>query len=170
MFPQSTTAEDDAPSARRAEPLAVEYDSGPSGEVMVSEAALEALGRTRRPVLLSAAALFLRAGLGLTACGAALVGAILNARSGNGGDSFYLKIWCVWFGIFMLCPLIGGPCLLRLYGAMRRAYRVRRPEDWERVVLAQLLVWRLFPIALGVAMAVPFGVLVTAIIAEGNFP
>lgn len=148
----------------------VEYLSEPSGEIVATEAAVAVLGRTRRWALLSAVVLFVVAGLGLAVGGMAGVGAIANRRGGNSGDFFFLTIFSMGFLVFTLAPLAGGICLMRLHSAIRRAYRLRRPQDLERVLLAQLLIWRVFPIAVAVVIAVPLSIFITLIIADGNWP
>ena len=156
------------PPITAAPAVTVQYDSGPSGDIFVSEAALGALARTRKWLLLLAIALFVYAGVG----GLGGAGMLFVAITEGGGEADFEAAPFYVIGItnlvFALLALVGGIYLMRFWSAAGLALRLRRPEDMDRVLIAQHRVWRFACIVLVAVLALPF-MLVALLIATGGW-
>ncbi len=143
------------PHQHPAQAHAVSYQALPVGEVTATEAAIEALGRTRRWATLAAIILLGGGALGLLF--AAYIGLIFIINQGNpdfvpapnaiiGGFS----------GFYGVMGLVAGVLLVSFIRATTRTYRHRRPEDLERamVTLSRFIFW--MSLCLAGAAAFPF--------------
>jgi hypothetical protein len=147
--------------------IAVAYDSGPAGEVVATEAALAALARTRTWVLLLAIMLFVVAGVTGLLGGGALIGSYFER---NSGDFAFLLVAGSCFLVVCAVALTGAILLMRYWSAAARAYRLRRPEDLERALIALHHLWRYFSIALIAAIILPAMLFAVMVFLDGNFP
>jgi hypothetical protein len=155
------------PSAPAAPAIAVAYDSGPAGDVVATEAALAALARTRTWVLLLAIMLFVVAGVTGLLGGGALIGSYFER---NSGDFAFLLVAGSCFLVVCAVALTGAILLMRYWSAAARAYRLRRPEDLERALIALHHLWRYFSIALIAAIILPAMLFAVMVFLDGNFP
>jgi hypothetical protein len=147
--------------------IAVAYDSGPAGEVVATDAALAALARTRTWVLLLAIMLFVVAGVTGLLGGGALIGSYFER---NSGDFAFLLVAGSCFLVVCAVALTGAILLMRYWSAAARAYRLRRPEDLERALIALHHLWRYFSIALIAAIILPAMLFAVMVFLDGNFP
>ena len=123
-----------------AEPVTLPYLDAPTGVVVASEAALEALKKTRRWALVFAVVLF------------------VGAAAGGGLGTLWLVVFLVKRGEpgfpadkfvrlstpnLVLAPvaLAGAVLALRFIAAAGRAYNGRSSRDLERAMVAQKHVW-----------------------------
>lgn len=139
------------------QPHAVGYREAPAGEVHATEAAVAALNRTRPWAMLAAVVLFVAGGLGVLG-GAALliIYALFYGRPGwNDVTPVNLVLGCA--GLIYGLPLLAAGVLLASFiRAAGRTATLRRPEDLERALAAQLWFWRLAALCLLAALASPF--------------
>lgn len=148
-------------------PALIAYDSGPSGEIVVSEAAVAALVRTRGWVLLAAIVLSIVGGGAFAGGAAAGVGAVVER---NNNDFPFLLVLSTG-GLLLGCAgLIAASYLLRFCFAIGAAYRLRRPQDLERALIIQHRMWRIVVLALIVAILIPTSFAVALILSDPTFP
>lgn len=151
--------------------IPVQYDSGPLGEIFATEAALGALARTRKWLLLLAIALFVYSAVGSMGGAGALY--VVMVEGGEGEVDFDAAPF-IGLGvgnlIFATVAIIGGIYLMRFWSAAGRAIRLRRPEDLERVLIAQHRLWRFVCLVLVVVLALPFLIIALLIHGDPNFP
>lgn len=156
--------------------IAVQYDSGPAGDIFATEAGLAALARTRKWLLLLAIGLFVYAVVGtLGGAGAVFVAyQVAYVEVGPSEVDYEGGVQFLVIGIanlsFATLAIIGGILLMRFHSASGRAIRLRRPEDLERVLIAQHRLWRFVCIVLVVVLALPFLVFSLLVAADGNWP
>lgn len=148
-------------------PAPIHYDSGPSGEIFVSEAAVAALVRTRTWVLLGAIVLFVVGGAAFVGGVAAGIGAVAER---NNSDFHFLLVASTGGLLFGCTGLSVGTYLLRFCFAIGTAYRLRRPEDLEWALIIQHRLWRVVVLALIVAILIPTTFAVALILSDPNFP
>ncbi len=148
-------------------PATIPYDSGPSGEITVSEAAVTALVRTRGWVLLAAVVLFIVGGIAFAGGVAAGIGAVAER---NNNDFHFLLVASTGGLLFGCAGLIAATYLLRFCFAIGAAYRLRRPQDLERALIIQHRMWRIVVIALIIAILIPAMLAAGLILSDPNFP
>lgn len=125
---------------RPEEPLPLTYREAPMGEVVVSDAALQALRASRPWAMLFAISLFVLAVAGAVLGSISLVALVANRRqSGFPVGQFIV----VSTGNVLFAPvaLVGGVLAMRYVAAAGRAYYRRCSEELERAVTAQKHVW-----------------------------
>ena len=151
--------------------IPVQYDSGPAGEIAATEAGVAALAHTRKWVLLLAIGLFVYAAVGALGGGGALFVAYVEGGEGE-ADFEAAPFLIIGFGnlIFSVLAMVGGILLIRFWSAAGRTMSLRRPEDLERVLIAQHRLWRFVCLALIVVLALPFLVIALLIAGDPNFP
>lgn len=143
----------------------LQYRGAPTGSVLASEGAIQALVRTRPWLMLWAVILFL--GAALCALGAVAM-VIVGALSGSSSDSDMELGFMLGLGLVYLLMgaiyLIAGLYLTRFFMAIGATNRLRRPEDLERAMTIQLKFWRITGIALLTVIVVYLLILAGAVV------
>lgn len=137
----------------------LEYRSAPSGTVSVTERALAALGRTRPWVMLWAVLLFI--GAALSALGAAAM-LLIGAMDGEFADEpIFMIVLALLYLVMGVTYFFAGFYLTRYFVAIGTTTRLRRPEDLEAAIVAQMKFWRVTGIVL-VALIVIYVIVIAA--------
>ncbi len=163
----ATTTATTTPNLDTLDAIAVEYRSEPTGEIVATEAAVDALADTRRWVLLRAIILFVVGGIALLAGGGMGVAAVVD----YGTNDFPFLVVVSTAGLLIgTITLIGAIHHIRFNSALGTACRLRRPEDLERALLLQFRLYRGTTLALILLIAIPVAIVAGLIIADGNWP
>lgn len=130
------------------------YHDGPTGNVVVTEAALNAVRRTRAWAIVFAVVLFVYAAAGLTLGTIWLV--VLIQRRGEPGFPVPQFLVISTFNLlFAPVALLGGVLVMRYVAAAGRAYFRRSTAELERAMKRQLAVWRWAGLVVAAVFACP---------------
>lgn len=147
------------------QPHAIPYRAAPVGEVTASEAGLAALAGTRPWAMMAAIVTFIAGAMGVLG-GAVLliIYAVNNGRPGYddvGPANVVVGTPGLIYGTMLL---VASLLLASFIRAARRTTLLRRPEDLERMLLAQLWFWRWAAVCLLAWLVSPFVVFGLAVV------
>ena len=144
-------------------PTPLSYRGVPTGEIAVTEAAIEALAGVRRWGVLLQVLLFIYAGAGLLLGVYTFVIIFINRGRAEFALSANLVV-ALGGLLFGGLALVGAVLLVRFTRAARRTISLRRPEDLERTVIALARFWRVAVLAVIALGCYPVGVVGVAVI------
>lgn len=145
------------PADHPSQPHAVAYREVPVGEVHATDAAVEALWRTRPWAMMAAIVLFIAGGLGVLGGTALMVIYALFYERPGWNDVTPVNLVLGALGqIYGLPMLAAGAMLMRFILAAGRTRALRRPEDLERALVALCWFWRLAALFMLALLASPF--------------
>ncbi len=123
------------------QPLTLPYRGAPTGAVVVSDAALLAMKKTRPWALVCAIFLFLYAVAG-GGLGTMWLVAMIVKRDEPGFPLGQFIVISTANLLFAPLALVGGVLAMRYINTAARAYNARSSEDLERAMIAQKHIWR----------------------------
>ena len=150
----------DDPEILSSQPSMLSYSNAPTGEVVATEAALKALGRTRPWAMLCAVGMFIYTLIG---GGLGITWLIVLINRHNDPNFPVGQFIVISSGNLLFAPiaLIGGILAIRHHGAAGRAHMWRNSSDLERALITQQTIWRwaaLTMIALFALPVIVFGI------------
>ena len=160
--------EHEAQGTSPSQPSLLSYKNAPTGEVVATEAALKALGRTRPCAMLCAIGMFIYA---LVGGGMGIVWLVVLIQRRN-DPSFPVGQFIVISSsnlLFAPIAIVGGVLAIRHHAAAGRAHMWRNSSDLERSLITQLYIWRWAALVMLALFATPLIVLGIAGI-MGVFP
>jgi len=169
---QQETSPQTATSARPAAPgagTALPYQDPPTGPVVASEAALEALAKTRPWVMGFAVLLFVYVAVGGAVGVGWLVFLSIRLLAGPPPTPPFINVASVNL-LFAPIALAGGLLAVGFFRAAGRAYRRRDSDDLERASVALKRLWLWAGVAMIVLIAFPAIMIAVAMFVTHDWP
>ena len=166
QWQRGTSAHEGTPAGPAA---TLPYRDAPTGAVVASEAALEALRKTRPWALVFAVPLFVYAAAGGAVGAGWLVFLFTRLASGPPPTPPFINLWSIHL-LFAPIALAGGVLAVGYFRAAGRAYWRRDPDDLERASIALRRLWLWAGVATIVLIAFPVIMILIAMFVTHDWP